>query len=146
LTAGLNLSGKWKGGEKIMCLDTIDQKKGNFRQGYKVGVNLAPARNGFGTAVMSTILPMREWIKDSKPETERIEAYLRESLFHLGSSYRPGFHLYQTLKEARQAILNMGNNNLSIARCKVRRITATGRQDGLRVIVAREIFIERIIE
>ena len=112
-----------------MCLDTVDKKTKQYEKGWR----RFRIRNGklyplyMDTATVGQKhYPVNRWFRDVRKRPATIEA--RD-----GTRYPCGIHFYEGDDDFR--FYNM-------YKIKVRNVVASGWQDGNRVGVAKEIFIE----
>lgn len=116
-----------------MCLDKLDPKpqaKGNY--GYK----LFTTERGELTSIFTEYkYPVGRWMEDEKPA---------EPLPYQGQNQYPtGFHVFASLQGLGRWINNKPAPKDRIRRVLIDDVVATGRQDGVKVIVARKIKIGR---
>jgi len=131
-----------------MCLGYIskevERRFGDKRFGWKVFKK--DGNNKLHPPLMSVVknyLPYNKWIheKDFKPlgsikplGSKRAKKYITTYDF----KYEVGWHICLTREDARKW---KGDNNLVIRKVKFRNPTAFGRQDGLSIVVTKEMLI-----
>ena len=112
-----------------MCLDTVDKRTKQFKKGWRrfreVNGKLYPPVMDTAT-VGQKHYPVNRWFRDVRKRPATIEA-------NDGTRYPCGIHFYEGDDDFR--FYNM-------YKIKVRNVVASGWQDGNRVGVAKEIFIE----
>jgi len=111
-----------------MCLDIVDEKTKQYKKGWKrsckVNGKLYPPVMDTAT-VGQKHYPVNKWFKDTRKRPAMIRA-------NDGTPYPCGFHFYES---------NYDSHCWDTRKIKVRNVVASGWQGGLRVGVAREIFI-----
>ena len=110
-----------------MCLSTVDTNP-TVATGTAWKVLFQISDGSSVSALQLYPMPEEKWLLD--PSVRRL-------LSDSGNEYLTGFHLYKTRREARI----FRNVRERVARVSFRRVTATGKQNDLRVVVAREIYI-----
>uniref|UniRef100_A0A6M3XPJ8 Uncharacterized protein n=1 Tax=viral metagenome TaxID=1070528 RepID=A0A6M3XPJ8_9ZZZZ len=115
-----------------MCLSTIDKKTKNWKVGYKV---FDKYKNKLYPLYYNTSRPFKvnEWIKNPL----KITIYLFKVSDTFFERYETGFHFYRYKEDAEKFIYS----NRVVRKVKVRKLTATGTQDGYKVGVAQEMLI-----
>jgi len=117
-----------------MCLDTKDSGTLYVTIGWKIFYRYGNYING---SHYNFTYMFNKWIKDNK--------YFK-ILASDGNLYTTGFHFFIQKNDAHTIAERWKNeinkNKLKVLMIKVKNITATGTQMGLKVGVARKIFIE----
>jgi len=119
-----------------MCLATVETTRTHVREGYKF---FAVSQNGKLKPLYFNYwggFTKRRWIRDLPTARERITA-------GDGKGYRKGFHFYEDLERLlkKSAKEDTDPDKIKLHRVLVKDIVASGTQFGLKVSVARRMFI-----
>lgn len=126
-----------------MCLSTIDEKiTVTSGVGYKyVKRNLGTYRSKPHWRNVEPIqLKMGEWIHDNKPLKELLET---DPKHRSRISYKPGFHINLTSRDAQHLARMCGWNYGKVVKVRFHHVVAQGTQYMCTVIVARCIKVVR---
>ena len=117
-----------------MCLESVDKITKNVTEGWKI---FEVHNNKLYGLFQPYRFEINKWIKDTNKQNIKTP---------LNNEYKTGFHFFINKEDVEEDILLWNDIDDDIFRIKikvkVRNVVATGFQDGYRIGVAREIFVE----